>query len=109
MAFLTRDQFLALPLRHEDMSVPGGELRVWELTAAQRLAAEEAAAAAPDKKAAGLHFAARCVGDEAGPFVPPFTVDELSAASGQAVHELVNVAMRLNFATKEAAAEQRGN
>lgn len=109
MALLKRDEFLALPLRFEDVAVPGGVLRVWELDAGRLLDVQAEASKLEDRRRSGLLYAANCVGDEAGPFVPPYTPDELARCSGAALTALVKVAMRLNFATAEVAEEQRGN
>lgn len=108
MALLTRDQFLALPVRHEDVAVPGGEVRVWELSAGQRLTLVEDVPE-DDRRRVGYMVAAACCGDEAGPFVPPLSLDEFLRVAGHSADQVVLVAMRLNVATKEAAEEQRGN
>jgi hypothetical protein len=108
MAFLKRDEFLALPLRHEDVSVRGGTLRVWELSAAKLIESqsEKKGVASTDR---GLAFAAQCIGDEAGPFDPPYTVAELRKAAGLAVTKLVEAASRINRQTEGAREETLGN
>lgn len=108
MALLTRDQFLALPVRHEDVAVPGGEIRVWELSGGQRLALIEDVPE-DDRRKLGHAVAAACCGDESGPFVPPLAVEEFLRIAGPVTDRVVKVAMRLNVASKEAAEEQLGN
>jgi hypothetical protein len=108
MAFLTRDEFLALPLRHEDVEVRGGTLRVWELSAAQ-LIEVETSGEDMEPKDRGVAFAAMCLGDEAGPFSPPITIAEMKTRAGSALKRVIAAAQRLSVTSAEAAEEIRGN
>jgi hypothetical protein len=112
MALLKREEVLAARLRHEDVSVPewGGDVRVHELSAAQRVELEtvlEDPGLPADAKLASLVRAT--VGDELGPFDPPIDLADLRKKSAGAVHRLYRVALRLNALSKASAEERRGN
>jgi hypothetical protein len=109
---LSRDSILAVRLRHEDVEVPevGGAVRVWEMSALRRLSMVEAAQ--KEERSVlerGAVLAATCVGDESGPFSPPWTAEEVLSLTLKSVNRLCEVAARLNVTSKEAAEEQRGN
>jgi hypothetical protein len=112
MALLKREEVLAARLRHEDVRVPewGGDVRVHELSAAQRVELEtvlEDPGLKADAKLAALVRAA--VGDETGPFDPPIDLEDLRKKGAAAVTRLYRVALRLNALSKGAAEERRGN
>src|SRR5689334_15135237 len=106
--FWKRDEFLARPLRHEDVEFDGRALRVWELRGDQIIAAGSDDEG-KDDKTSGMRFAAKCIGGEEGPFAPPFAVDDMKAMGAAAVGELVAAALRVNGRTTEAAEAARKN
>lgn len=107
---LKREDVLAAKLKHEDVSVPewGGEVRVWEMGAAQRIAFSEVyqEASTVDRVA---HLVSLCAGDDAGIYSPPLTVAELLARPSEGLLKVYAVALRVNVMSKESAEEVRGN